>query len=67
MSNEDRLMRYAKAIAQDDLDVTLGPGHELPDADHAFWNLWRRTATLAMNIADQELAELRQQLGHHKE
>lgn len=52
--DEDRLMRYARAFARKDLDYTIGPQYPLPSEDHEFWRIWRRTAYLAIQIADAE-------------
>lgn len=54
MIPEDRLMKYATAFARDDLDHTIGPEYPLPDTDHDFWRTWKRTAAIAINLADEE-------------
>jgi hypothetical protein len=51
---DERLMRYARAIAQDDIDNSLGPGNELPDLDNDLWDVWRQRAVVVMRIADEE-------------
>lgn len=54
MTDEDRLMRYATAFARDDLDHTIGPEYPLPDPSHDFWRIWKRTAAIAIQLADEE-------------
>lgn len=53
-SSDERLMRYATAIARDELDYLLGPEHPLPTADHECWRRWRQTAAVAIRVADRE-------------
>lgn len=56
MIDEERLMRYAKAIGRSDLDYILPdyPDHPLPDADHGIWESWKRTAAVVIELADTE-------------
>lgn len=51
---EERLMRYARAIARVDVDNWAGPGAELPDEGHEFWASWRAEAAAVMKVADEE-------------
>lgn len=53
-ADEQRLMRYATAIAQDDFVYVFGNDHPLPAQDHPLWNNWKRTAAVVIKIADEE-------------
>lgn len=54
MSSNERLMRYATAIARDELDYLVGPECPLPDADHEYWRRWKQTAAVVIRVADRE-------------
>jgi hypothetical protein len=56
MISEQRLMRYATAIAHDDFNYVFGDDHKypLPDASHPNWVGWKRTAEVVIKIADTE-------------
>lgn len=54
MIDEERLMRYATAIAADDMDNLFGGERPLPALDHPHWNTWKRTAAVAIRVADEE-------------
>lgn len=54
MSSDERLMRYATAIARDDVDHLLGPGYPLPDVGHEYWRRWKQTAAVVIKVADRE-------------
>lgn len=54
MQDDARLMRYATAIARDDLDYLIGSEYPLPAADHDFWRSWKRTAAVVLKLADQD-------------
>jgi hypothetical protein len=53
-TDDERLMRYATAIARNDIDYMLGTDYPLPGLDHDFWKIWKRIATVAIQIADHE-------------
>jgi hypothetical protein len=54
MPDNARLMRYATAIARDDLNYLIGPEYPLPAAEHPLWEHWKRTAAVVMKLADEE-------------
>lgn len=54
MINEERLLRYAQAFARSDLDYMVGEQHPLPHADHPMWGNWKRTAAVAIRLADED-------------
>lgn len=54
MSNDERLMRYARAIARDELDYLFGSEYQLPPVTHPRWTRWKQTATVVMKLADRE-------------
>jgi hypothetical protein len=56
MIDDDRLLRYATAIATEELDYLFGEmgGHQLPSDDHPRWTAWKRTATVVIQLADTE-------------
>lgn len=54
MISEERLTKYATAIARDELDYLCGPEYPLPEADHPYWERWRETAAVVIRIADRE-------------
>lgn len=51
---DQRLMRYATAIARDELDYLCGPEYPLPVQDHDSWVRWKQTATVVIEVADRE-------------
>lgn len=54
MITDERLMRYATAIARDELDYLVGPEYPLPDTDHEYWRRWKKTAAVVIEVADRE-------------
>ena len=51
---DERIMRYAEAFARADIEQWFGPGHELPEADHEFWETWKAMGTIALRVAEEE-------------
>jgi len=52
--DEKRIMRYAMAIARDELDYLCGPEYPLPKEGHPSWGRWAQLAEAALKIADEE-------------
>jgi hypothetical protein len=47
-------MRYATALARDELDYLCGAEYPLPDVTHDYWKRWRQTAGVVLKLADEE-------------
>lgn len=54
MTDDQRLMRYATAIARDELDYLCGPEYPLPGEGHPYWTRWKETAAVVIKLADTE-------------
>lgn len=54
MTDDQRLMRYARIIGRCEFDDLFGPDYPLPDVGHELWKTWKRTATVVIKVADQE-------------
>lgn len=54
MIDEQRLMKYATAIAEADLEYLGIPAGHLPASDHTHWNGWKNLAATAIKMADRE-------------
>lgn len=52
--SEERLMRYARAIARDELDYLCGAEYPLPPVSHPYWARWKETAAVVIKVADRE-------------
>lgn len=53
-ADEERLMRYATAIARAEIDQIVGPEYPLPDTGRSAWQRWRNTAAAVVKLADRE-------------
>lgn len=53
-NDERRLLKYATAIAREEVDYVCGSEYELPGGEHPHWAWWKRMATAVMQVADQE-------------
>ena len=54
MIDEQRLQRYAEAIARVELDRMIGPDQPLPAPDHSYWDVWKTGAAAVITLADEE-------------
>lgn len=52
--DDERLMRYATAIARDDIDYLCGPQYSLPEPEHPHWKRYRDIAAVVIELADEE-------------
>lgn len=53
-NSDERLLRYATAIAREEMNHLFGSAYQLPPGTHPRWTRWKQTAAVVIQLADRE-------------